>query len=80
MDLDAELLLDQLCELARPNGFAGDDLRFEKRQHFAFDLARAMGPRLLRDQPRNSRRVEVRLYVPEAASTSSTVAKAGGQQ
>jgi len=33
-----------------------------------------------RDGRKQNRRVEVRLYVPEAASTSSTVAKAGGQQ
>lgn len=33
-----------------------------------------------RDGRKQNRRVEVRLYVPEAASASSAVAKAGGQQ
>jgi len=33
-----------------------------------------------RDGRKQNRRVEVRLYVPEAASTSSAAAKAGGQQ
>src|SRR5580698_1707494 len=61
MHLQAERVLDQLCQLARPDRLARSQPRLEKGQHLALEFVRAARAPFLGNKPRYACRLEVRL-------------------
>ena len=59
MHIDAEFLVNQLRQFARPDWLSRRELCDEKRQHLALNLVRAVWTSLVRHQARNACFVEI---------------------